>query len=78
MRFFYLGQIVIADFSGLERQMYRLKNDDVKRIDRFLQKGDIGIILEIAHDADGDNCWLKLLTNGGIVGHVPSIWMKSV
>lgn len=77
MRLFYLGQMVVADFSGMERQMYKLQNNDLKRIDRFLEKDDIGIVLEIAYDADKRNCWLKLLTNAGVVGHVPSIWMKS-
>lgn len=77
MHFFYPGQMVIADFSGLERQMYKLRNNDIKHIDHFLEKNDVGIILEVAYDNDKKNCWLKLLTNGGIVGHVPSIWMRS-
>lgn len=78
MQLFYLGQMVTSDFSGLERQMYKLHNQDIKCIDHFLEKDDIGIILEIAYDTDGRNCWLKLLTNDGVIGHVPSIWMRSV
>ena len=78
MQAFNQGQIVVSDFSGLERQMYQIRNDDIKKMNDLIKSGETAIILEISYDDDRKNCWLKILTRMGIIGYVPSIWMKSV
>jgi hypothetical protein len=77
MSVFYVGQIVISDFSGPSRQMYWIEDDDLRSLIGLFHPNDVGIILKIHHD-DGRNRWLKLLTSAGVSGYVPSIWIRSV
>ena len=78
---FYLGQIVVSDFSGKERQMFDMGPDGPERnheIDNLLNIKDSSMVIDVCDEGNKGCVWIKLLTSSGNIGYVPSIWIKKI
>ena len=74
---FCTGQIVTSDFSGPRRSMYNIIEKDLVQASYELHHNDIGIILD-RYDENSNCVWVKILTSTGLIGYIPSIWIRAL
>ncbi|NBP01766.1 MAG: SH3 domain-containing protein [Proteobacteria bacterium] len=76
MNIFSIGQLVKPTFSG-KRQFYKIKDDDLFILDTAFSCKETAIVIGLFKEKGQKINWYKILTNSGLTGYVPRIWISS-